>query len=317
MISQAEAEVLVALKAKNRYSTAQDIADAAGKSRPRTSTILRALANRDILIARKKGTKVLYAVNEKSYLELQNNKKASIVMNSIQPVEQNHPLINLFFGFKEDAITVYNKEKMKKAINTIEDNKEEAILSFMEAITYPSFEAVWEIAPGIHTNYDFDLLALRCEPSILNAIVDCTQKKFGSILNDVDGIVGIRHNRINVRSPACGIYTRNTIPFAVALSLRLGKPLIIADFDMLHGNVEKYGNYLVVDDGPIYGDDLLATVKKIKEIARVRILLILERNDIATKKLERLDVSCHTLFRTKDVIERVFKNTGRLLFYIH
>ena len=155
LITQVEADVLSALKARNKYSTASDVSDLTGKSRSRTSAIMRSLANRGILIGRKKGTKALYTVDEKAYLALKNNKRTTVLLKNMPGL--NDTIINLFFGFKEDAITAYNKEKAKKAINQASENKKEAILSFIESLIYPSFEEVWEIAPEIHTNYDFDL----------------------------------------------------------------------------------------------------------------------------------------------------------------
>ncbi len=312
LITQVEADVLSVLKARNKYSTASDVSDLTGKSRSRTSAIMRSLANRGILIGRKKGTTALYTVDEKAYLALKNNKRTTALLKNIPGL--NDSIINLFFGFKEDAITAYNKEKAKKAINQASENKKEAILSFIESLIYPSFEEVWEIAPGIHTNYDFDLNTLKCEPEIINAVVDIAIGKFKSKLTEIDGIIAIRHNKIDVKSPACGIYTRNTIPYAVALSLKIGKPLIIADYENIYGNIEEYGNYVVIDDGPLYGDDLIASIRHLKKKANISVFFILERNNITTKKLDAAKIPYFVLFRTKDIIDRLFKSSSNLFF---
>ncbi len=308
MSGSTENKVMSVLEDRNIHITAEEIAKELNMSRSRISSILKSLYNRDILIAKKKGTKVYYKLNEEAYRDLKYSGKTSTEYDFQRDAhhEKNRNLMKLFFSLKNDVISIYRKETHIHSIESLRYRpSKKAVQSYIESFTYPTNIDLWELSPGHHTNYDIDILSMRCNPVFVTAVTAAFLKDNRNIMDRYDGIICIRKKEENISTPISIIYTKNSIPYGISLTLKTDKPVIITDGKNIEDIIEKHSHYLLIDDYSVPGDSTKDIVDKIRQKAIVDMLVIFEREGSALENLRKSKIKVFSMFHLSDTMKNI------------
>ena len=308
MSSSTENQVMAVLENRNRHITAGEIAKELDMSRSRISSILKSLYNRDILIAKKKGTKVYYRLNEEAYRDLKYSGKISTEHDFQKDMhhEKNRNLMKLFFSLKNDVISIYRKETHMNSIESLSYRpSKKAIHSYIESFTYPANIDLWEFSKGHFTNYDIDILSMRCNPIFVNAVTAGFLKENKDIMDRYDGIICIRKNEENIVTPISIIYTKNSIPYGISLALKTEKRVIITDGKDIENLIDKHSHYLLIDDYSVPGDSTKEIVDNIKKKALVDMLTIFERDGSSLESFRKSKMNVFSIFHLSDTMRNI------------
>lgn len=309
MLSLSEVEILSALETQEKFCTASEIADIVSRSRSRVSSILKSLADRGVLTRKRTLSRVYYKLDPERYKELQKDQRVASLLTMAQfQSEYGYSAIRqLFFDFKKDMGSLYRMKEAIKAVNTLKISpKRENIAKYIEAFTYPVIEEIWEVLPGVYTNFHFDIYPLRSDPDFLRALVSLISAEYDNVFRYVDGIICSNY-RVDYINSVTGVFTRDSIPLSTALSIKYNIPLVVFTGDKLIGEIKENGKYIIIEDAPISGREIVRVFKKIKRKTKnVKAFIILTRGKQSLEELTKNDIEYTAMFSVPDIIKDIF-----------
>lgn len=315
MFSRTELEILSELRKIGKPCTATTLADFVAKSRSRTSSILKVLSEKELLKSHRKGNKVYYEIDELKYLELVKIGKLKFKGRPwINPIPRK-----LLFGFDKNIRTLHRSNKSLKALDKIStldfEEKTKAVQNYLEANTHLFVQDIWAIKDSFYSNYDFDLLPLRHEPMIFEAMGEIICDKFKNKLEQINGVIALYKKTNGNNSATYNAFSKNSIPFAVSVSLIKEIPLLVFENKKIFGEIKSGGNYIIIDDAPL-------TTKEIEDVIKIVeskngnvkfVLLLIERFDLLTDDLSRSGININALFNSKELAKNVFLHEQQVL----
>jgi len=317
-LSTPELEVLKGLESLRNPSTAEEISSFIGKSRPRTAFLLKLLERKGLTKAGRKGIKVFYNIVKENYVEIRQDKNTILKLESLGfiPKVTDIRVRKILFDFKNDMESLYKLKKTNNALKSMvrsfsSEEKESFIKNYLTSLT-TVVKGFWEITDGFFTNFDFDLIPMRFDSEFLDAISDVIIEKYSEKLDSLNGLICfVGSGSLEPRSFASEVYVKNSLPIALAVSLKKNIPLIIIETNKnekkILGEIRQYGYYGIIDDCPVKGYNMNWINKKIDEIGGVVLLnlMLIKRNDFVQNFLKENKIEFEYLFDGYDLAREV------------
>jgi len=317
-LSIPELEILKGLESLRNPSTADEISNVVGKSRPRTASLLKILERKGLTNADRKGIKVFYTINEENYLEIRKNKDIILKLEAmgIVPKVTDVRLRRILFDFKNDMESAFKLKGSTSALKSMVrsfslEEKENAIRNYLINLT-TVIKGFWEITDSVFTNFDFDLVPMRFDPEFIDTVSDIIIKRYSEKLESLNGLICfVGSNNLGTRTFASKVYLKNSLPIALAVALKKNIPLIIVEISegekKIFGEILQHGYYGVIDDAPVKGESISWINKKIYEIGGIVLLnlVIIKRNDFVSNFLQKNKIEFEYFFDGYDLAREV------------